>query len=420
MGTLYKQQAQEYAEGVGDTSADGLGHVLASPVFTLATGPAGATPATLAALGQPVLHHTDPAFRALYGETVGLLREAFGTPTDPVILQGEAVVGIEAAAASLIAPGDVVLNLVSGIYGAIFGDLARRFAAEVIEVTTGYDRSIDPQAVRDALARRPDVAVVAAVHCETPSGTVNDLDAIGPIVAAHGALLLADAVSSFGGQPADFAGWPADIAIVAPQKALGGSPGLSLLHVSEAAWRHIEANPRAPRGSALSVLDWRDAHRPGRAFPFTPSVSEIYGLHSILAQYLAEGPENVQARHRTAARAVRAGARALGLALWADTGHGAILSDTVTALRLPDGVDGAEVRAIARAESGVLLAGGQGGLNVLQIGHLGPAAYPLSPVIALVALGSALRQAGARADIGAAVEAALRASQGSRAGGESG
>jgi pyridoxamine---pyruvate transaminase len=249
------------------------------------------------------------------------------------------------------------------------------------------------------------------VHCETPSGTVNDLDAIGPVVAAHGALLLVDAVSSFGGLPTDFTGWPADIAVVAPQKALGGSPGLSLLHVSEAAWRHIDANPRAPRRAALSVLDWRDAHRPGHAFPFTPSVSEVYGLHSILRQYLAEGPASVRARHRRAARAVRAGARALGLALWADTDHGAILSDTVTALRLPDGVDEAEVRIIARAESGVLLTGGQGGLNVLQIGHLGPAAYPLSPVIALVALGDALRKAGARADVGAAVEAALSAGE---------
>ena len=87
------------------------------PVFTLATGPAGSTPATQAALAQPVLHHTDPAFRALYAETVTLLREAFGTSADPVIFPGEAVVGIEAAAAALIGPDDVVLNVVSGIYG---------------------------------------------------------------------------------------------------------------------------------------------------------------------------------------------------------------------------------------------------------------------------------------------------------------
>lgn len=386
-------------------SADGAG-----PVFTLATGPVGSTPATLAALGRPILHHTDPAFRALYAETVELLRAAFAAAGDPVILHGEAVVGLEAVAASLIAPGDVVLNLVAGIYGRAFGDVARRYAAEVIEVETGYDRSVPPEAVRAALAARPGIAIVSAVHCETPSGTMNDLDAIGPIVAAHGALLVVDAVSSFGGTACDFAGWPASVAVAAPQKSLGGPPGLSLLHVSDAAWAHMAGNPRAPRGSALSVLDWRDAHRPGRAFPFTPSVSEIYALHSVLRQYLDEGPAAVHARHRAAARAVRAGAVALGLRLWG--AEGALLSDTVTALAVPDGVDEAKVRAIAWAEYGVLLAGGQGGLGVLQIGHMGPAAFPLSPVIALVALGGALRSAGVRADVGAAVEAALAARDG--------
>jgi pyridoxamine---pyruvate transaminase len=378
------------------------------PVFTLATGPVGSTPATQAALAQPVLHHTDPAFRALYAETVTLLREAFGTSVDPVIFPGEAVVGIEAAAAALIGPDDVVLNVVSGIYGKAFGQLAGRFAREVIEVETAYNASIAPAAVSDALARRGDVTIVAAVHCETPSGTMNDLDAIGEITARSGALLIVDAVSSFGGMRTDFENWPG-ITITAPQKCLGGSPGLSLLHVSDDAWRHIAANPNAPRGSALSILDWRDAHRPDQAFPFTPSVSEIYGLRSCLLQFLAEGPENVAARHRRAAQAVRAGARALGLNLWA--AEDAIRSDTMTAIELPDGVDEADVRTVARAESGVMLAGGQGALRgrVLQIGHMGPAAYPMSPVIGLTALGHALRRLGAKADVGAAVEAALAA-----------
>ena len=381
----------------------------AGPVFTLATGPVGSTPATQAALARPVLHHTDPAFRDLYAETVALLREAFATSCDPVIFPGEAVVGIEATAAAMIGPDDVVLNLVSGLYGRVFGQLARRFAREVIEVETAHRSSIVPAAVSAALSSRPDVAIVSAVHCETPSGTLNDLDAIGKITARSGALLIADAVSSFGGVPTDFENWPAGVAIAAPQKALGGTPGLSLLHVSEAAWRHIAANPNAPRGSALSILDWRDAHRPGRAFPFTPPVSEVYALRSVLRQYLAEGPENVLERHRRTARAVRAGVRALGLSLWADAD--AIKADTVTAIEMPGGVDEAEVRALARAESGVMLAGGQGELRgrVLQIGHMGAAAYPMSPVIALTALGQALRRLGAKADIGAAVEAALAA-----------
>jgi pyridoxamine--pyruvate transaminase len=381
----------------------------AGPAFTMASGPAGATPATLAALGRPIWHHLDPAFGLLYEQTADLLQAAFGTSVSPVILQGEAVVGLEAAAASLIGADDVVLNLVSGMYGRGYGAWARRHAREVIEITVPFDTAVPAASVADALRARPDISVVAVVHCETPSGTVNDLDAIGPVVAAHGALLIVDAVSTFGGMRCDLEGWQADLVVTAPQKCLGGPPGLSLLHVSDAAWAHMDANPRAPRGSVLSILDWRGAHRAGAPFPFTPSVTDIYGLHACLEQYLAEGPEAAARRHAAAAAGARAGAEALGLTLFA--ADPAVRSDSVTAVRVPAGVDEAELRARARAESGVTLSGGQGDFagTVFQIGHMGPAAYPLSPVISLVAIGRALRGLGAAADIGAAVEAAVAA-----------
>jgi pyridoxamine---pyruvate transaminase len=297
------------------------------------------------------------------------------------------------------------------MYGRGYGEWARRYAREVIEIEVSYDSSVPAASVAEALRARPDITVVSVVHCETPCGTVNDLDAISAVVAGHGALLIVDAVSTFGGIRCDFTAWQADLVVTAPQKCLGGPPGLSLLHVSEAAWAHMAANPAAPRGSVLSILDWRDAHLASRPFPFTPSVTDIYGLHACLEQYLHEGAEAVRRRHQAAARAARAGAEALGLALWAR--DPAIRSDTITAVRVPAGIDEHEVRAHARAQSGVMLSGGQGDLagTVLQIGHMGPGAYPLSPVIAVTALGRALRALGANADIGAAVEAAVSALQ---------
>jgi pyridoxamine---pyruvate transaminase len=382
------------------------------PVFSQTSGPAGATPDTLAALGRPVLHQSDPAFLELYADTVELLQGAFGTAMAPVILHGEAVLGLEAAAASLIRRDDVVLNLVSGVYGKGYGYWARRYAKDVVEVEVPYDSAVPADSVRKALDQRPDVSVVSVVHCETPSGTMNNLDAIGPVVAEHGALLIVDAVSSFGGVVCDFAAWDADLVVVGPQKCLGGPAGLSLVHVSDAAWEHMEANPDAPRASVLSILDWKDAHLVDRPFPFTPSVSDVYGLHACLGQYLAEGPAAVQRRHASAARSVRAGAEALGLALWpADR---SICSDTITAVKVPPPLAEPEIRARARAESGVMLSAGSGDLagRVLLIGHMGPAAYPLSPVIALTALGRALRGLGGTADVGAAVEAALAAADG--------
>lgn len=381
----------------------------AAPDFTLTAGPNAGSRAALAAVGQPVLYPDDPAFRQLYADTVELTRQAFGTEEAPVVLHGEAVLGLEAAAASLIRCDDVVLNLVSGVFGKGFGWWARRYAAEVIEVEVPYDSAVPADRVRAALAQRPDVTVVSVVHCETPSGTLNDLDAIGPLVTEHGALLLVDAVASFGGIPCDFPGWGADLVVVGPQKCLGGLPGLSLLHVSEAAWAHMAANPDAPRASMLSILDWKGAPLASGSFPFTPSVSEIYALHACLEEYLAEGPAAVHRRHRAAARAARAGTEALGLDLWA--ADPAIRSDTVTAVRVPAALDGREIIARARADSGVMLSGGQGELagKVLHISHMGPTAYPLSPVVALTALGRALRALGSKADVGGAVEEALSA-----------
>lgn len=380
--------------------------------FNLSAGPAGTTTATLAAYARPVLNHQDPDFGTFYEQTAGLLRQAFGTAQPPVILHGEAVLGLEAAAASLITGQDVVLNLVSGVFGQYYGDWARRYAREVIDLAVGYDSAVPPGAVEQALAARPDITVVAAVHCETPSGTVNDLDAIGPAVARHGALLIVDAVSSFGGMPCDVEGWGADLVVAAPQKCLGGSPGLSLLHVSDAAWEKMAANAAAPRGSALSILDWRDAHLASVRFPFTPSVTDVYGLRACLEQYLAEGPEAAWARHRAAARAARAGVQAMGLALWAK--DPAARSDTVTAIEMPPGIDERDVRARAKAQSGVTLSDGIGPMagKVLRIGHMGPNAYPMAAVIALTAIGRALRSLGASADVGAAVEAALAAADG--------
>src|SRR5947208_6766143 len=156
------------------------------PPLMLTTGPVAAYPEVLAALGRPIVYDTDPAFQHFYENVVDKARRALRLSTPPMILQGEAILGIEAAAAGLIGREDVVLNLVSGVYGKGFGGWARRHGREVIELTVAYDAAIDPAAVADALKARPDIAVVSVCHLDTPSGTVNPLREIGDVVAAHG------------------------------------------------------------------------------------------------------------------------------------------------------------------------------------------------------------------------------------------
>jgi pyridoxamine---pyruvate transaminase len=377
------------------------------PIFTLTTGPVDAYPQVLRGLSRPVLYDYDPAFLGFYERVTEKLRAALRTQHMPVILQGEPVLGLEAGAASLIARGDVVLNLVSGVYGAGFGFWAKRYCAELLEIRVPFDEVIDPGRVAAMLKSRPDIRIVAVCHHDTPSGTINPVAEIGRIVAAHGAYLLVDAVSSFGGMDVGPDTCQADLFVTGPNKCLGCPPGLTLLGVTPRAWEKMKSNPHAPRDSFLSILDWQDAWRRDRPFPFTPSVAEINALDAALDLYLMEGPERVWARHALTAAACRAGVLAMGLRLWPADERTA--SPTATAVRIPATIDDAALRAAARARYGVVFSSGRGETQgkLLRIGHMGPTARPMYAVVALTALGGALRALGHPLEVAAGMAAAL-------------
>jgi pyridoxamine--pyruvate transaminase len=189
---------------------------------------------------------------------------------------------------------------------------------------------------------------------------------------------------------------------------LGGAPGLTIMAVSERAWTHIEANPKAPFASVLSLKDWKNAWSKDQPFPFTPSVAEVNGLDGALDQYFAEGPETVWRRHALTARACRAGNKAKGLDLWARTES--IASPTCTAVRVPAGTKDEDIIAAARAGFGVVFSSGRNETKgkLIRIGHMGPVAEPIYATVAITALGGALRRLGRKTDIAGGIEAALQ------------
>ena len=379
------------------------------PDFTLTAGPTMASHRVLAALGSPVIYDYDPAFLERFRETEEMLARAYRTGGDVVLMQGEAVLGLEAAARGLVTPGMRCLNLVSGVYAAWFGDWLREYGAEVVEVRVPYDEAIDPGAVAAALDGDGPFAPVAIVHSETPSGIENPLGEIAPLAHAHGALMLADVVSSLGGAELAIDDWHIDLAVAGPQKCLAGPPGMSLVSVSARAWEAMEANPAAPRGSFLSLLDWK--HRwidGGRvAFPYTPSVSDLNGVHAALAELLDDGLEASIAQHDLAARATRAGVAGLGLELWPRSESYA--AHCVTAVRMPAGVEVPALLAHIRERYGVMLSGGHGELKekLVRLGHMGPAARSLNPLVAVSALGRGLADLGVTVDVGGGAQATM-------------
>jgi pyridoxamine--pyruvate transaminase len=375
------------------------------PDFTLSAGPVMASPRVLAALGSPITYHYDPAFLEAFRRTGRKLAEIFRTESDVLLMQGEAVLGLEAAARALVRPGTPALNLVQGIFGKYMGYWLKDFGAELHELEVPYNDAVDPADVERYLDDHPEIELVTLVHSETPSGTICDAAAIGPVAHAHGALTLVDCVSSLGGIPFKTDDWQLDVCVAGPQKCLAGPPGMSLMAVNDAAWERIRSNPSAPRASFLSMLDWKEQWLDGDKFPFTPSVSDVHGVEAACDELLEEGVEASIARHERAAAACRAGVRAMGLELWARSES--IAAACVTAITVPDGLTDAQVRAHCRERYGVMISGGQGAGNLVRIGHMGPSARSLYPVVGLAAVGQTLTDLGVQVDVGAGVEAAL-------------
>jgi len=374
-------------------------------VFTLSAGPTMATPRTLAALGKPILYHYDPEFLDTFRRVQEKTARVFKTQNDIVLMQGEAIVALEGAARSMTKPGMKVLNLVQGVFGKGMGYWLKSFGAEVFELEVAYNEAVNPVDVEKFLSENPGIELVTLVHSETPSGTITDCEAIGPMAKRHGALTLIDAVSSIGGLQFETDKWQLDVVVTGAQKCLGGPPGIGMVSVSPAAWERMEENPASPRASYVSLLDWKHKWLEAGAFPFTPSVSDVNGLESVLDQVLEEGLDNAIERHALAARATRAGAVAMGLELWA--ADPTIAANCVTSIRLPDNLDHVEVRAHVREKYGVMLSSGQGAGNLMRLAHMGPTASGLYPIVGLAALGRGLKDLGMALNVGAGIDAAL-------------
>lgn len=382
------------------------------PVMNLSGGPVELTSRTLRDMARPVMYHYDPAFIEFFDHTCQLLQQVYRTRYDVIIMQSEAVLGLEAAAACLISPGDKVLNLVSGVYGKFYQDFIEKYGGVTIEVAVPYNEAVDPDDVRRALQANPGIKFLSVVHSETPSGTVNPVKEIGAVAQEFGVITIVDTVSGLAGEVLSPEEWGMDVAIAGPQKCLGGPPGLSLMAISPAAWQAMENRPSPVRGSFLSILDWKTTWLEQRRFPYTPSVSDIYGLESALTQALEEGIERYAARHAAIARACRAGVKALGLELW--PAREEIAAPAVTAIKLPAGLADAALRQHIRQRYGIMISGGYGELlgQLFRLGHMGQAAHPTYLAAQLAILERSLADLGYPVQWGAGVGAAMAALEG--------
>ncbi|QWW71781.1 alanine--glyoxylate aminotransferase family protein [Rhizobium sp. WYJ-E13] len=332
------------------------------------------------------------------------------TDNDVLLVQAEAVVALEAVATSLARPGLSALNIVTSSYGGWFGQWLRRGGAEVIEIVARPGRQIEAETIATALDANPGVRALALVHAESASGILNPLPEIVALAQARGIVTVVDAVASVGGHALDVTGLGIDIAVIGPQKALGGPAGVSALSVSPRAWELI-MHDNAPRNSILSLADQKARVDGGRgALPGTPAPLEFFALEAALDRVEADGVEQTVARHEKAASATRAGLSALGASLWVPAEQA---SNLVTTISAPTDVEPTSVMRFAGGLAVDLTAGvGTGLSHLIRLNHTGPRATFQTVLASVVTYGEALRQAGLAADVGAASEAVVRAYSG--------
>ena len=188
-----------------------------------------------------------PVDASEYAAIEDLCREVIGTEQTTLVLQGEAIVFLEAAARGLGRPGGRALNLVSGPYGRIFGDWLAQAGSEVEDLVVPFDRAVHPDEVEEALDRGGPVDVVSLVHAEAATGVVNDVAAIAQLARSRGALVVVDSVAAVGAEPLDIDAWQLDLVVLSAQKALAGPSGVSVATVSPRAWAAL-AGARPPGG----------------------------------------------------------------------------------------------------------------------------------------------------------------------------
>jgi aspartate aminotransferase-like enzyme len=347
-----------------------------------------------------------------YAEIEDRCSEVLGTAQSTLVLQGEATVFLEAAARGLGRPGGRALNLVSGPYGAVFGEWLAEAGSEVEDLVVPFDRAVQPEQVEEALDRSGPVDLVSLVHAEAANGVVNNLAAIARLARSRGALVVVDAVAAVGAEPLAIDDWQLDL-VLSAQKALAGPAGVSLLTVSPDAWAALDAHPSQRRGSVLSLLDWRDRWAgAGRSvLPVIPAHLETRALGAAMARVQTEGLDGVVARHRAAARATRAALVPLGLEPWArQSGEAASVA---TVVRAPSEGAAALVQAALAASEDLSppLSTAPGSLasDALRVNHTGRRATLPSVWSALAALARGLEVLGHDADLAAALSVATSA-----------
>lgn len=334
--------------------------------------------------GNPDL---DLDFYDYYKETCELYSELLHTKNESLILSGEGILGLEAAVASLTEQGDRVLVLDNGVFGKGFADFVSMYGGESVLYTTDYKKEIEVEPLRKFLEQDSDFKYATVVHCDTPSGMLNDIAVICPLLKEFGILTVVDSVSGMFGNEVNVDAFKIDILCGGSQKAISCPIGLTLVTISEDAKQAMENRKTRIASFYANLLSFKDYYE-NKWFPYSMPISDIYGLRQALENIKAD--TDMLNRHAKIAEKTRNALLRAGLQLYAENGY----SNTVTVFKVPGGITAEQLLKTIREDNNIMLAGSFDVMagEVIRIGHMGYNCTEENMRETLDALDSALRK----------------------------
>lgn len=331
----------------------------------------------------------DPVFYDEYKELCELISELLHTKNETLILSGEGILGLEAACASMTEPGDQVLVLDNGIYGKGFADFVSMYGGEPVLYTADYLNELDVDALDAYLKENHDFKYATVVHCDTPSGMLNDIHKICPLLKSYGIMTVVDSVSGMFGNEVNVDQAQIDILCGGSQKAVSAPPGLTFVTISDLAKETME-NRKTPIASFYCNLAIFKDYYENQWFPYTMPISDIYGLQAAMENI--KNDADLYKRHRTIASAARKALQDAGLKLHLESGF----SDTVTVFDVPEGMSAKDILEHMLEKHKIMLAGSFDVLEgqVIRIGHMGASANVADMVATMAALEETLKALG--------------------------
>lgn len=331
----------------------------------------------------------DEEFVEFYKETCELISSLLHTKNETLILDGEGILGLEAACASLTEPGDKVLVLDNGIYGKGFADFVSMYGGKPELYTVDDKNPINPSVLEEYLKLNHDYKYATLVHCDTPSGMLNDIGSLCPILKKYGIMTVVDSVSGMFGEEVRVDDYQIDILCGGSQKAVSAPPGLTFVVVSEAAKKAMAAR-KTPIASFYANLKVFEGYYEAKWFPYTMPISDIYGLRAAFDNIAAD--KDMLKRHTIIGNACRKAVTEAGLKLHLESGF----SNTVTVFDVPEETTAKDILDTMRKTYHIMLAGSFDTLagQVIRIGHMGSNANKEDMIATLDALDKTMQQLG--------------------------